>query len=161
MKLRGIITNLAAELQSGDSRAQLIARQAVDATELADCRIALGIDNTLRHGTREAAEAAETMTNDIYERICDLFCTSAEDRKTVARLLAEHDAEQQATIVQTRVELAEARDFIVAEHNKFYDYHPYAHELRARYPWLEELANATAPIPGGAAGVREQKEDAI
>lgn len=43
-------------------------------------------------------------------------------------------------IEQLRSARDEARAFIVAEYNKFYDYHPWAHELRARYPWLAALA---------------------
>jgi hypothetical protein len=48
--------------------------------------------------------------------------------------------EQQATISRLERELAEAREFVVADYNSYPAYNPYAHELRRLYPWLEALA---------------------
>jgi hypothetical protein len=48
-----------------------------------------------------------------------------------------------AEIVKLRAELAEARSFIRSTYDQFEKHHPYAHELRTSYPWLEDaVANA-------------------
>ena len=47
-------------------------------------------------------------------------------------------AEQQAEIDRLRAERAEARSFIRSTYDQFEKHHPYAHELRTRYPWLED-----------------------
>ena len=41
-------------------------------------------------------------------------------------------------IDRLRAERAEARSFIRSTYDQFEKHHPYAHELRTRYPWLED-----------------------
>jgi len=133
----------------------MIPDEAIDITDGIPSEIYVGIGRGRYNGERGDYELAHDVAEAVHAEY------KAEIDRLRARVAAICDRLEidpsspldpvVSRVISERDKLAhenKRRAFIVADYNRYDANHPYAHELRARYPWLVELVRQTEGSPG-------------